>query len=190
MDGVNGAGGAGDTSGDRLHEEGVLATIREERSEDREGICRVHRAAFPTRGEADLVDVLRKEGAVCASFVAVAEQSVVGHALFSLAELRLPNGVLDIGALGPVAVLPKWQRRGIGGGVIRPGLERCFALGLPAVIVLGHPEYYGRFGFRRADTWGIRCEFDAPAEAFMIAWSASPTSQPALAKYHPAFAAV
>jgi putative acetyltransferase len=115
---------------------------------------------------------------------------VVGHALFSPARIELQSGALDVGALGPVAVLPERQRGGVGSALIRAGLERCRALGLPAVIVLGHPEYYTRFGFRRADTWAIRCEFAAPPEAFLIAWSAPPANGPGTAKYHPAFAEV
>lgn len=167
-----------------------MVTIREEDATDHDGVRHVNGLAFPTHAEADLVERLRDEHAVCVSVVAVSQDAVVGHALFSHAHIELPSGPLAVGALGPVAVLPEQQRRGIGASLIRAGLERCWALGLPAVIVLGHPDYYPRFGFRRADTWAIRCEFDAPPEAFMIAWSATPSAGPAIAKYHPAFAEV
>jgi putative acetyltransferase len=164
-----------------------MVTIREERERDADGIDQVHCSAFPTPAEARLVGHLREAGAICASVVAVAEEVLVGHALISQAHIEFEFGSLAVGGLGPVGVLPEWQLRGIGGRLIRAGLERCWALGLPAMIVLGRPDYYGRFGFRRADSWAIRCEFDARAEAFMIAWSATPRSGPGVAKYHPAF---
>lgn len=164
--------------------------IREERDGDGASIREVHCRAFPTHSEADLVDHLRDDRAVCASVVAVSRQHVLGHALFSAAHIELESGALAVGALGPVAVAPESQRTGVGASMIRVGLDRCWALGLPCVIVLGDPEYYGRFGFTRADTWSIRCEFDAPPEAFMIAWAAAPRAGPGLAKYHCAFAAL
>lgn len=198
--------------------DGCGVEIRDERETDRDGLREVHGRAFPTLAEADLVDRLRAEHAVCASVVATLADPdtwgihdpvsgpvgvtgaahlpsascarVIGHALFSRARLEFAAGVLDVGALGPVAVLPEQQRRGIGVALIRAGLERCRALHLPAVIVLGHPEYYPRFGFQRADTWAIRCEFEAPAEAFMIAWLSAPVTGPGVAKYHPAFSAL
>jgi putative acetyltransferase len=164
-----------------------MLTIRGERVGDADGIDRVHCSAFPSPAEARLVGHLRDAGAICASVVAVADELLVGHALVSQAHIEFEFGSLAVGGLGPVGVVPEWQRRGIGGRLIRAGLERCWALGLPAMIVLGSPDYYGRFGFRRADTWAIRCEFDAPPEAFMIAWSATPTCGPGVAKYHAAF---
>ena len=164
-----------------------MLAIRQERASDRNGIHQVHCLAFPTPAEANLVSRLRDEGAVCASIVATLDDQVVGHALFSIACLQFESETLEIAALGPVAVLPDQQRRGIGDAMIRAGLERCKASGLPATIVLGHPPYYPRFGFERADTWSIRCTFDVPPEAFLIAWTSTPVIGPGLAKYHPAF---
>jgi predicted N-acetyltransferase YhbS len=68
-------------------------------------------------------------------------------------------------------------------------LQRCWELGSSAVIVLGNRNFYGRFGFARADAWEIRCELQVPAEAFMIAWAGAPRRGPAVAKYHVAFTA-
>lgn len=161
--------------------------IRDESLRDADAIRAIQVAAFPTRAEATLVDKLRDAGAACVSLVACVQGRLVAHALFSKAELRFASSTLGVGALGPIAVLPAQQRAGAGTALIRSGLARCAQLGLPAVIVLGHPGYYGRFGFRRADTWDIRCEFPAPPEAFMITWFAEPQRGPALAKYHPAF---
>lgn len=164
--------------------------IRGECPADREGVYEVNCRAFATDAEARLVDRLRDAGEVLASIVAVEGERIVGHALFSPATIEYPSRSLAVGALGPVAVLPELQRCGIGSAVIRAGVARCRALGVPAIIVLGHPEYYARFGFVRADRWGIRCVFDAPPEAFMIVWSAVATRDPGVAHYHPVFSEV
>jgi putative acetyltransferase len=161
--------------------------IREERDGDRDGIRELNRRAFETEAEARLVDRLRDEGAVQASLVALEGDHIVGHALYSAGAIEYESNTLAIGALGPVAVLPEWQRRGAGSAVSREGIGRCWALDLPAIIVLGHPAYYAKFGFVRADRWEIRCEFDAPVEAFMVLWSAAAIHGPAVARYHPAF---
>jgi putative acetyltransferase len=161
--------------------------IRNEAPRDIDAIRALQALAFPTPAEAALVDKLRDADAVCASLVACAHEVVSGHALFSKAHLYFNANTLAVAALGPIAILPVRQRAGIGGALIRHGIERCTELSFPAVIVLGHPGYYSRFGFQRADTWDIRCEFAAPPEAFMIKWLAQPERGPALAKYHPAF---
>lgn len=162
--------------------------IREECAADREGIHAVNSRAFETDAEARLVERLREAGDVLASIVAVEGAQVVGHALFSPAAIEYASSLLAVGALGPVAVMPERQRGGIGSAVIGAGVARCWAHGVQAIIVLGHPDYYGRFGFVRADRWGIRCEFDAPPEAFMILWSGGAAPHgPGVAHYHSAF---
>lgn len=161
--------------------------VREAVDRDRPGILQVHERAFPTSLEARLVERLWAANAVVASVVAVEDDLVIGHALFSGARLEVPSGEVTVGALGPVGVLPERQGRGVGGKLIRFGLDACRDAGMPGVIVLGHPDYYPRFGFVRADTWSIRCEFDAPPEAFMIAWFAAPVRGPGLAKYNAEF---
>jgi putative acetyltransferase len=161
--------------------------LRLEQPQDAAAISELHVQAFPTHAEARLVDRLRADSAYLISLVACLHERVVGHALFSNAVLARGARSVRIGALGPVAVLPAQQRSGIGAALIRNGLQQCAQLGHPAVIVLGDPNYYGRFGFSRADAWEIRCELSVPAEAFMIWWSSAPRRGPALAKYHPAF---
>lgn len=140
--------------------------IRGERKEDFEGVRRVNEAAFGQPAEADLVDALRSGGAVTVSLVAEVKGQIVGHILFSPVTVQGADDLKAVG-LGPMAVLPEHQRRGIGSLLIRKGLEYCRKAGIQAVVVLGHPDYYPRFGFRRASSWGLRCEFDAPDEAFM-----------------------
>lgn len=94
--------------------------------------------------------------------------------------------------LAPMAVMPAAQRRGIGSALIRSGLERCAQLGYSAVVVLGHPEYYPRFGFVPASRFGIGCEYEVPDEVFM-ALELEPgalTGMSGTIRYHPAFAEV
>jgi len=116
--------------------------IRIETAADLSGIRTVEEEAFPTRLEADLVDRLRENGDVAFSLVAVIEDQIVGHALFSM--MRTPPGALG---LGPVAVLTPRRRRGIATELVRDGLRRAKAEGWKAVFVLGNPGYYCRFGF-------------------------------------------
>ena len=89
---------------------------------------------------------------------------MVGHIAFSPVTIEPAGSAIG---LAPMAVLPAHQRRGIGGRLVREGLEQLRAAGHGAVVVLGHPEYYPRFGFTRASRFGLRCELDCPDEAFM-----------------------
>jgi putative acetyltransferase len=121
--------------------------IREERLEDRDAIRAVNRAAFGGETEARLVDLLREAGEFIVSLVSLREDHVVGHVLFSRIWVETPGGRIAAASLAPMAVLPEWQRRGVGSELVRRGLELCGERGVPFVVVLGHPEYYPRFGF-------------------------------------------
>lgn len=123
--------------------------------------------AFDTPMEAGLVDRLRDAAQPVISMVAVDVEKVVGHVLFSPVVLS-EHDYLRIMGLAPMAVAPEYQRKGVGSALVRAGLERCKALGYGAVVVLGHPEYYPRFGFVPAARFGVRCVYDAPEEAFML----------------------
>jgi putative acetyltransferase len=142
--------------------------VREERVEDAGAVRRVNELAFGRDLEANLVDALRSNGGVTLSLVAVDEGDVVGHVLFSPVVVRSNDGTFEGLGLGPMAVHPDVQRRGIGSKLIRTGLERLRDAGHEVVVVLGHAEYYPRFGFHRASEVGIRWEHDAPDEAFMV----------------------
>ncbi len=137
--------------------------VRAERADDCQAVHAVHAAAFPTDAEARLVDRLRSNGKARVSLVADAEGEVVGHILFSPVTVASATGL----GLAPVAVMPAQQRRGIGIALIDAGLEECRALGVPFVVVLGHPGYYRRFGFERADRFGLQNEYGA-TDAFMV----------------------
>jgi putative acetyltransferase len=141
--------------------------IREEQPADAAPIHRVIAAAFKSRTEADLVDRLRAQGKFAVSLVAVQRGAVVGHVLLTDVAVS-GNGLVPRGAgLAPLAVRPTFQRRGIGATLMRAALERAARAGYGFVCLLGDPSYYGRFGFRTAATFGLACQFDAPAEAFM-----------------------
>jgi putative acetyltransferase len=139
--------------------------VRSEYPEDCAAIRHVNQEAFGHREEADLVAALRKEGVVLASFVAEMEKQIVGHILFSRMSIETSGGPTSAVALAPMAVLPEHQRRGIGGKLIRHGLDWLRGEGEQIVIVLGHPEYYPRFGFSTEMARSLTSPF--PSEAYM-----------------------
>ncbi len=145
-------------------------TIRPERPQDREAISQVHQLAFGQPNEALLVEALRRAPAFIPelSLVALDATQVVGHILFSRIAVRTPSDARPALALAPMAVLPAFQRRGIGSGLVKRGLADARSLGHGLVIVVGHPDYYPRFGFVRAEPFGIRAPFEVSGEAFMV----------------------
>src|SRR3954466_11635845 len=124
--------------------------IRREQPGDESGVRLVNEAAFGRSSEAHLVDRLRSQGAVLASFVASLRGGIIGHVLFSRTLIDAANEPVLSVALGPVAALPANQRRGIGSQLIRVGLEWLRTRGERSVLVLGHTQYYRRFGFSTA----------------------------------------
>jgi putative acetyltransferase len=140
-------------------------TIRCESTEERSAIHSVNEAAFGRTDEADLVDSLRSEGVVLLSLVAQIEKRIVGHILFSRMWIEKTGGSSPAVALAPVAVLPLHQRQGIGGQLIRRGLELLQRRGERIVLVLGHPHYYARFGFSSKKAQSLESPF--PSDAFM-----------------------
>jgi putative acetyltransferase len=144
-----------------------MAIIRPEKHEDIEAISGVTAQAFGRQIEADLVNLLREHGRAVVSLVAELDGRVVGHILFSPATVESDSPTFEVLCLAPVSVLPAYQRQGIGSQLIRAGLEECRRLGHEIVVLVGHPEYYPRFGFVRANALGLECEFEAPDEAWM-----------------------
>jgi putative acetyltransferase len=140
--------------------------VRPERPPDAEAIRRLNRAAFGGDVEAALVDTLRAQAAPLVSLVADDGGSVVGHVMFSPVVLFGHEGLM-IMALAPLAVLPALQRRGIGSALAGAGLDRCRELGCQAVVVLGHPAYYPRFGFVPASRFGVASQYAVPDDVFM-----------------------
>jgi putative acetyltransferase len=161
--------------------------IRPEQAGDVAAIHAVHASAFPTDAEARLVAAIRTAGRLRVSLVAEDGGLVVGHVAFSPVSLAGATGGLG---LAPLAVAPDYQRRGIGGLLVRSGLAAAARCGAGFVVVLGDPAYYQRFGFRRASAVGLENEYGAD-EAFMVL-ELQPGSLPpggGLVQYGPEFAA-
>jgi putative acetyltransferase len=140
--------------------------IRRERQDDLPGVRHVNTAAFETSMEADLVDALRQQLDSLISIVAIEDEAVVGHILFSRVTLS-SHPDMPIMGLAPMAVVPERQRQGIGSALVRAGLDECRRAGVEAVVVLGHAGYYPRFGFVPASVFGQVSEYDVPDEVFM-----------------------
>ncbi len=158
--------------------------------EEREGaaVRALNASAFDTEGEGNLVDVLRASARPLVSLVAEHDGNIVGHIMFSPVSLS-GNPDLKIMGLAPMAVAPERQRQGIGSELVRAGVERCKQLGVDAVVVLGHPEYYPRFGFRPSPPFGIKSEYDVPDDVFMVL-ELQPgclNGKSGIIKYHEAF---
>ena len=142
-----------------------MIEIRDESPRDVDTVRDVTRQAFGQDHEGRIVDALRQNDGILLSLVAEVDGAVVGHILFS--PLRV--GTMQGAALGPMAVAPGQQRRGIGSQLVERGLDRLRAKGCPFVVVIGHPDFYPRFGFEPARSYGLTCEWDVPADAFMVA---------------------
>lgn len=161
--------------------------VRPESPDDREAVLRVNRLAFGRDDEGRLVDALRDGGSARVSLVAEVDGHVVGHILFSDLPIVAPHGTVGALALAPMAVAPSFQRRGIGSALVREGLRACRASGHRIVVVLGHPEFYPRFGFS-AGTAGRR-RSPLPGPAFMAAElvPGAPEGVEGEARYSPPF---
>lgn len=146
-----------------------MITIRTETNDDIPAVYTVNEKAFERPDEAELVDTLRRQDAVLLSLVADLDGHIVGHILFTPVVVETPSGeTLQAVGIGPLAVSPAMQRKGIGSLLMRAGLEACARQGHKLVFLLGHPDYYPRFGFQTASRYGYRWEKTAPEEAFMV----------------------
>lgn len=139
--------------------------IREETPADYPAIRDVNCLAFQSEEEADLVDRLRARGEVVASLVAELDDRIAGHVMFSDLSIETSDRIIRAVALAPLAVRPADQRRGIGEMLVREGLRVCRARGHAVAIVLGHPDYYPRFGFSAKLAETLQAPFSG--DAFM-----------------------
>jgi putative acetyltransferase len=149
--------------------DGVTVAIRPERPADAEAVRLVTVLAFGQPDEARIVDRLRERAPVHLGLVASDGESIVGHILFTPVPLRSGERTHTVVALAPMSVLPAWQRRGVGAALVHEGLAACRAAGHDVVVVVGHPEYYPRFGFVPARPLGLTSEPAFADEAFMVA---------------------
>ena len=143
--------------------------VRKERPQDAPAITRINAEAFAGPAEARLIESLRQNEKIALSLVALIDEQLVGHILFSPMQIISPeNDTHDVTGLGPLAVLPKYQQQGIGTALCQKGLPMCREAGDHAVLVLGHPTYYHRFGFQPASLFHITCAYDVPGDSFMV----------------------
>jgi putative acetyltransferase len=139
--------------------------LRAEEPEDAAAIREILVAAFGREAEARLVDRLNASGKIACSLVAEEAGRVLGHVLFS--QVGMADVAAPVLSLAPLAVLPAFQRLGIGSALVSAGLQRMRMAGHTRVVVLGDSAYYSRFGFVPASRFGLTCPFPAPQSAFM-----------------------
>lgn len=148
--------------------------IRQERKGDCDKVYELVRAAFAcaehtNHDEQDLVVRLRSSAAFVPELSLVAETAgeIVGHILFTRAVIRQGARQRETLALAPLAVAPDYQVKGIGGRLIEAGHRAARELGFESALLVGHPGYYPRFGYRLAETFGIVTDLELPADVFM-----------------------
>jgi putative acetyltransferase len=166
----------------------VLIEITEERPGDVAAIRDLNQRAFEQNQEANIVDALRSNGGALLSLVATVNGQIVGHIMYS----PISIGSLRGAALGPMAVLPELQRQGIGSQLVEAGNRLIKQGGCPFIIVVGHAEFYPRFGFGPARARGITCEWELPEGVFMVLVldEAEMEGVSGLAKYRDEFSSV
>jgi predicted N-acetyltransferase YhbS len=147
----------------------MIITIKPEQQADIDDIYKLNKLAFGQENEARLVDLLRTAPGYVPglSLVATAENTVVGHILFSKIFVVSGDARHETLALAPMSVHPHYQKQGVGARLITQGLENARELGFGSVIVLGHEHYYPKFGFVPASRWGIRAPIEVPDDVFM-----------------------
>jgi len=143
--------------------------LRPEMIDDYASITEVNDLAFCQKNEGQLILRLRgtKKFIPELSLVAEIDSRIVGHILFYPIQIKGDDQVFPSLALAPMAVLPEFQKQGIGSQLVREGLKRARKLGFKSVIVLGHAAYYPRFGFEPASRWGVQPPFEVPDDVFM-----------------------
>ena len=145
-------------------------TIRAENNLDSEAVYEVNRLAFKQKLEAELVGMLRNSNTFIPelSLVATVGDKVIGHILFTKIKIVTPASLeVESLALAPMAVMPAFQNKGVGGLLIKHGLNKARELGYRSVMVLGHEHYYPKFGFLPAAKWNIKSSYEVPVNAFM-----------------------
>lgn len=143
--------------------------LRPEQPSDYEWITRVNDLSFQRKAEGKLVEELRKlkDFDPGLSIVAESGDEIIGHILFTQVTIENNTKVYQSLTLAPMAVLPEYQKRSIGKLLVIYGLQMAKDAGYESVIVLGHPSYYPKLGFKKASNWNIKSPFPAPNEAFM-----------------------
>ena len=142
--------------------------IRKETAKDIQDIRKLNDLVFSGPAEGTIVDAIRERSPESLSLVAVLNEKIVGHIFFSPVEITGLKSIQAMG-LGPMAVLPEYQKQGIGTALIKQGIIQLQELGCIVVVVLGHVEYYPKFGFSAASRHNLKCQWDGvPDSAFMV----------------------
>jgi putative acetyltransferase len=137
--------------------------IREEAPPDRPEVDALLRETFGRDDESELVSRLRQDGVIGAALVAEAEGEIVGHLVLSWLRAQMDGRPIRAVALAPMAVRPAHQRRGVGSRLLTAAIADSRRIGAQAIIVLGHPAYYSRFGFSAALAAKLAAPFAGPA---------------------------
>ncbi|MFK4377456.1 putative N-acetyltransferase YhbS [Bacillus sp. RC218] len=151
-----------------------MVTIRQEQKNDYRKTEEVVQQAFlneefSDKKEHELVKRIRECDAFIPELSIVAvDKETVGHIMLSKITIEKDGASVDSLALAPVSVSPSYQKKGIGGKLIASALEKAEELGYGSVVVLGHQEYYPKFGFKKASEWNIKAPFEVPEEVFMV----------------------
>ncbi len=166
-----------------------MVTIRDELPADHSSVFEINSSAFESPAEALLVDKLRAEPILRLSLVAQLDSRIVGHIMFTPVSVGGAAATSDTMGLAPMAVIPGLQREGVGSQLVQRGLERCRQMGARLVFVLGHPEFYPRFGFVPVAPEGLHYEDHELDPYFfvheLVAGALSEASGDV--KYHPHF---
>ena len=147
----------------------MVINIRKETEKDYEDIKSVNDKAFGQENEGKIVENLRKNEKYISdlSLVAEIDNKIVGHILFFPIKVISQKNEYETLSLAPMSVLPNYQKMGIGLKLIAYGIKAAKKAGYTSIIVLGHSDYYPRFGFVPASTFGIKPPFEVPDTAFM-----------------------
>jgi putative acetyltransferase len=145
---------------------GTIA-IRPERPEDSAAVVTINDRAFAGTAESGLVEAIKHSGRPVISLIACSDDIPVGHIFFSPIQIQSEGLTIPTLALAPMAVIPAFQRRGIGTLLVEAGLKECGRQGYQVVVIVGHPTFYSRFGFGPANGMGLRSVYSSAGDAFM-----------------------
>lgn len=141
--------------------------VRQENQSDADAIAVVNKSAFGGEAEAQWVDAVRSSKSFIPelSLVATVGERVAGHILLFRAQLDRQGKQVEVLGLAPMSVVPSQSHRGIGSALLEAATAKAMELGYPAIVVIGHPDYYRRFDFRKAAEWGIHCSLPVPEDS-------------------------
>lgn len=142
--------------------------VRAELATDKDDVFNINTRAFEQPNEAHLVDAIRRSGQAALSLVALLDEKLVAHIMYSPVRVENNPKNYTVWGLGPIAVLPENQRQGIGKALLKTSLEQCRARGVAAVVLLGHSSYYPKFGFEPAAAYGLSFKGEFSGDAFMV----------------------